>query len=38
MSEARAKPRHVPGWKAGDAGSLLVPPEYQKLAGPWPLK
>jgi len=35
MSEARAKPRHVPGWKAGDAGSLLTPPEYQKLAGPW---
>lgn len=35
MSEARAKPRHVPGWTAGDAGSLLIPPEYQKLAGPW---
>ncbi|HEX6962678.1 MAG TPA: Gfo/Idh/MocA family oxidoreductase [Lacipirellula sp.] len=35
MSEARAKPRHVPGWKAGDAGSVLYPPEYQKLAGPW---
>jgi predicted dehydrogenase len=35
MSESRAKPRHVPGWKAGDAGSVLYPPEYQKLAGPW---
>jgi predicted dehydrogenase len=36
MSEARAKPRHVPGWTAGDAGSVLYPPDYQKLAGPWP--
>jgi predicted dehydrogenase len=35
MSEARAKPRHVPGWKGGDLGSVLFPPEYQKLAGPW---
>lgn len=35
MSEARAKPRHVSGWRAGDVGSLLVPKEHQKLAGPW---
>jgi predicted dehydrogenase len=35
MSRARAKPRHVPGWKAGDTGSLLVAPDYMKLAGPW---
>jgi predicted dehydrogenase len=35
MSKAHAKPNHVPGWKAGDAGSVLYPPEYQKLAGPW---
>lgn len=35
MSKAKAKPRQVPGWTAGDAGSLLYPPEYQKLAGPW---
>jgi predicted dehydrogenase len=35
MSDAHARPRHVPGWNAGDAGSLLTPPEYQKLAGPW---
>jgi hypothetical protein len=35
MSKARSKPRHVPGWKAGDAGSVLHPPEYQRLAGPW---
>ncbi len=35
MSKDRAKPHHVPGWNAGDAGSVLHPPEYQKLAGPW---
>jgi predicted dehydrogenase len=34
-SDMRAKPKHVPGWKAGDAGSVLYPPDYQKLAGPW---
>ena len=35
MSKSRAEPRHVPGWRAADAGSVLHPPEYQKLAGPW---
>ncbi|MCA9228352.1 MAG: gfo/Idh/MocA family oxidoreductase, partial [Planctomycetales bacterium] len=35
MSKNRAKPNHVPGWHAGDRGSLLVPPSYQKLAGVW---
>jgi predicted dehydrogenase len=35
MSLARDKPLHVPGWKAGDKGSTLTPPGYQKLAGPW---
>ncbi len=35
MSKARSKPRHIPGWKAGDKGSLLQPPEYMNLAGPW---
>ena len=35
MSKAKAKPCHVPGWKAGDTGSVMFPPEYQKLAGPW---
>jgi len=35
MSKQRAKPRHVPGWHAGEAGSELRPPDYQKLAGPW---
>ncbi len=35
MSKAEAKPHHVPGWKAGDTGSVMFPPAYQKLAGPW---
>ncbi|MDF1744188.1 MAG: gfo/Idh/MocA family oxidoreductase, partial [Gimesia sp.] len=35
MSKERSKARHVAGWKAGDKGSILVPPKYQKLAGPW---
>jgi predicted dehydrogenase len=35
MSKERAKPRQVPGWKGGNTGSLLQPPEYMSLAGPW---
>lgn len=35
MSEARQKPKHIPGWKAGDKGSLLEEPSYMALAGPW---
>jgi predicted dehydrogenase len=35
MSHAHQPPKHVPGWKAGDVGSVLYPREYQKLAGPW---
>ena len=34
-SKARAEPSHVMGWHAGDKGSTLNPPAYQKLAGPW---
>lgn len=34
-SHERGKPSHVMGWKAGDKGSLLFPPPYQKLEGPW---
>jgi RHS repeat-associated protein len=33
MSKKCSKPRHVAGWKAGDYGSLLKPPEWMKLAG-----
>lgn len=35
MSREQAKPNHVPGWRAGDTGSEMFPPAYQKLAGPW---
>ena len=35
LSRERAKPKHLPGWTAGDKGSLLVEPEYQSLEGPW---
>jgi len=35
MSLTKAKPNHVPGWSAGDTGSVLYPPAYQKMAGPW---
>jgi predicted dehydrogenase len=35
MSKERAKPHHVPGWQAGDLGSLLVTPKYMNLGGPW---
>lgn len=35
MSKSHSKPHHVPGWRGGDAGSVLYPPEYQKLSGPW---
>jgi predicted dehydrogenase len=35
LSAERAKPRHIPGWTAGDYGSLLEDPEYQRLEGPW---
>lgn len=35
LSDARGKPRHVPGWHAGDTGSVIHPPEHQSLAGPW---
>lgn len=35
MSHTRAKPVHIPGWKAGDYGSLLEEPAYMALGGPW---
>lgn len=34
-SKKRGKPNQIIGWKGGDAGSTIVPPEYQKLEGPW---
>lgn len=35
MSHNRSQPNHLPGWQAGTAGSLIVPPEQMKIAGPW---
>ncbi|HON00561.1 MAG TPA: Gfo/Idh/MocA family oxidoreductase [Acidobacteriota bacterium] len=35
MSKDRAKPKHIPGWHAGDTGSTLEGPDYMALAGPW---
>lgn len=35
LSSQGGPARHVPGWNAGDTGSVLHPEEYQKLAGPW---
>ena len=35
LSAARAKPVHIPGWQAGDYGSLLKDPDWMALAGPW---
>ena len=34
-SKKRGKPNQVAGWKAGETGSVVVPPDYQKLAGAW---
>jgi len=34
-SKNREKPLHVAGWRAKDTGSLLVPPKYMELGGPW---
>jgi hypothetical protein len=35
MSQERAKPHQIIGWRAGTTGSLLEPPDYQKLEGDW---
>lgn len=34
-SKKRGKPSQIIGWKGGDSGSTVVPPDYQKLEGPW---
>jgi hypothetical protein len=34
-SKKRGKPAQTLGWRGGDKGSLLEPPAYQKLEGPW---
>jgi predicted dehydrogenase len=34
-SKAHGKPHQVLDWHADETGSVLVPPDYQKLGGPW---
>lgn len=34
-SKRHGKPNQIAGWNGGDSGSVVAPPEYQKLAGPW---
>jgi predicted dehydrogenase len=34
-SRNREKPNHIPGWTAGDTGSLIKDPDYMFYAGPW---
>lgn len=34
-SKKRGKPNQIIGWQGGDKGSVVQPPEYQKLEGPW---
>jgi predicted dehydrogenase len=34
-SKDRGKPNQIVGWEGGDTGSVVVPPDYQKLGGPW---
>jgi predicted dehydrogenase len=34
-SKKRGKPDQIKDWTAGLKGSVLHPPEYQKLGGPW---
>ncbi|QJW97364.1 Gfo/Idh/MocA family protein [Frigoriglobus tundricola] len=34
-SKKHGKPNQIQGWTGGEKGSLLTPPDYQKLEGPW---
>jgi predicted dehydrogenase len=34
-SKERGKPNQIMGWQAGETGSVVIPPDYQKLGGPW---
>ena len=34
-SRKHGKPNQITGWQGGDSGSVVAPPEYQKLGGPW---
>jgi predicted dehydrogenase len=34
-SKEHGKPSQIIGWNGGNSGSVVVPPGYQKLEGPW---
>ncbi|MCI0456844.1 MAG: Gfo/Idh/MocA family oxidoreductase [Gemmataceae bacterium] len=34
-SHQRGRPSQIQGWAGGTRGSTLVPPDYQRLQGPW---
>jgi predicted dehydrogenase len=34
-SKKRGKPNQIIGWRGGDSGSVVKPPPYQSLEGPW---
>ncbi|HEV3236431.1 MAG TPA: Gfo/Idh/MocA family oxidoreductase [Gemmataceae bacterium] len=34
-SKEHGKPNQIIGWKGGESGSVVLPPSYQKLGGPW---
>jgi len=34
-SHGWGKPNQIIGWQGGDSGSVVAPPGYMKLAGPW---
>ena len=34
-SKKRGKPNNIIGWNGGNNGNTVVPPDYQKLEGPW---
>jgi len=35
VNASRSKPDQILGWSAGDTGSIVREPAYQKLGGPW---
>ena len=35
VTRGAGKPNQIIGWRGGDKGSVLKPPAYQKLEGPW---
>jgi predicted dehydrogenase len=34
-SRQRGTPNQIAGWAGGNRGSVVIPPDYQRLGGPW---